>query len=329
MYNTKLSELAKTIAKYNNYIVSSHTNLDGDALGSELAVFFMLKNLNKNVQIINHEKPPEIYNFLPGIEEIYYPGKNNDHGLLNNKSDVILIIVDCSNLERIGDIGVDMDKIKFIINIDHHPSNTFFGKYNYIDKGASSVGEMLFDLGQEIKCTFSKEIAITMYTAIVTDTGSFRYSNTSAKTFWVSYKLIEMGVNPSRVADYVYNNNKPSTLKLLGEALRRIKTNSSLKISWTFVTRKILKDTQADDEEVEGIVDKILSIKNVQVSVFFRETKDGPIKVSFRSKGNFNVDKFARQFGGGGHPNAAGCIIEDEINKTVEQVIKKLQSELN
>ena len=177
-------------------------------------------------------------------------------------------------------------------------------------------------------CNITKEMAICLYTAILTDTGSFRYSNTSTNTFRTSLKLVKKGINPSHIAGYIYNNNKLSSLKLLGEALRGVQTDSTSKISWTIVTRKMLNDTQADDEQVEGIVDKILSIKKVQVSVFFRETKDGYIKVSFRSRGNFDVDQFARKFGGGGHPNAAGCNLKYKIEKATHIVITKLQDEI-
>ncbi len=304
-------------------------HLDGDALGSELALYFMLKQLEKDVKIINQDKTPGIYQFLPGVKEIICTEGLNKDFTFDMKPGTILVVLDSSNMERIGDIHINMNQVEFIINIDHHPSNTRFGRYNYIDINASSVGEILYRLGKQMACTITKQMAISLYTAIVTDTGSFRYVNTKASTFQAALDLVKLGVNPNRVTDYIYNNNEISSLKILGEALRNLRLDSTSKVSWTVVTRDMLAKTQSKDEEIEGIVDKILSIKKVQVSAFFRETKDGYIKVSFRSKGEFNVDRFARIFGGGGHPNAAGCQLKGTIDEATHIVISKLQKEIS
>ncbi len=327
-YNKK-HEIADIFKKNNHYIISSHAHLDGDALGSELALYFMLQQLNKDVKIINQDKTPDIYQFLPGTKEIICTEDLKNNFSFDMKPGTILVILDSSNLERIGDIHIDMNQLKFIINIDHHPSNTRFGRYNYVDIHASSVGEILFGLGNQMGCTLTRQIAVPLYTAIVTDTGSFRYVNTRASTFQVAFDLVKSGVNPNRVTNYIYNNNEVSSLKILGEALGNLKLDDSSRISWTFVTRDMLAKTQSKDEQIEGIVDKILSIKKVQVSVFFRETKNDSIKVSFRSKGIFNVDHFARIFGGGGHPNAAGCNLKGSINEVIQTVISKLQKACN
>lgn len=329
MQQNDLEEIAGILRKYNNFIISSHVHLDGDALGSETALCLMLKSIGKKVIVVNQDKTPDIYKYLPCVEEIICTDEFYKDYFLEIKPETVLIILDSSNLDRIGDIHLDLKQIEFIINIDHHPSNNIFGKYNYIDSHASSVGEILYKLGKQLNCNLNKEIAISLYTAIVTDTGSFRYKNTNADTFKIARDLVEQGVSPSCVADYIYNKNKPSSLRLLGEALRQLRTDFSSKIAWTAVTRDMLKETNSRDEETEGIVDKILSIKNIKVSAFFRETRDGYIKVSFRSKGDFNVDKFARLFSGGGHPNAAGCNIKGTINEITNLVISKLQKFTN
>jgi phosphoesterase RecJ-like protein len=328
-YN-KQYEIVNVFKKCNHFIISSHINLDGDALGSELALYAMFKQLKKDVKIINQDKTPSIYQFLPGIKEVLHTeGQNKKDFYFDIKPETILVILDSSNLERIGNIHIDMNQIDFIINIDHHPSNTRFGYYNYIDTDASSVGEILFRLGKQMGCTITEQIAVPLYTAIVTDTGSFRYANTRASTFRTAYYLVQSGVNPNRVTDYIYNNKESSSLKLLGEALQNMKLDFSSKISWTIVTRDMIEKTLSKDEESEGIVDMILAIKEVQVSALFRETKNGDIKVSFRSKGEFNVDLFARIFGGGGHPNAAGCQFKEEIKDVTKKVISRLQKELS
>jgi len=322
------NEIIELFKKHNNYIITSHTHLDGDALGSELALYHILRQFNKKVKIINQDKVPDIYKFLPGAEEIIYTEKHDKKNYPKVKSGTILIVLDSSSLDRIGNINININNVEYIVNIDHHPSNISFGNFNYIDTNASSVGEILYQLGKEMGCLIDEKIAVSIYTAIVTDTGSFRYTNTTIKTFSTALQLVKAGANPAEITDYIYNNNNLSGLKLLGKALSCLKIDSESKISWTFVTREMISESQSSDEETEGIVDKILSVKNVQVSVFFWETKDGNIKISLRSKGNINVDKFARIFGGGGHPNAAGCHLEGEINEVSEQVISRLKKEM-
>jgi phosphoesterase RecJ-like protein len=329
MQHTELEEIAEILKKYHNFVITSHVHLDGDALGSEIALFLMLKSMGKKVNIVNQDKTPDIYKYLPVVEEIICIEELGKEYSLEVKPETILIILDSSNLDRIGNIHINMKQIEFIINIDHHSSNTLFGKYNFIDTSASSSGEILYKLGKKLHCNLNKEIAIPLYTAIITDTGSFKYANTNEDTFKIALDLVKHGVNPGCIANYIYNNNELSGIRILGEALRRLKINPSLQISWTIVTRDMLKETNSKDEETEGIVDKILSIKNIEVSAFLRETESGDIKVSFRSKGNFNVDQFARQFNGGGHPNAAGCSIKGTINKVENLVISRLQDKLS
>ncbi|MFW6149387.1 MAG: DHH family phosphoesterase [Atribacterota bacterium] len=328
MHGNNLYELTDIIKKSNHFIISSHANLDGDALGSELALYYMLKQLGKDVNIINQDKVPDIYMFLPGAKDIICIDKLDNSFYFSLKPNTILIILDSSNIDRIGNIHIDLPKVETIVNIDHHPSNTLFGNINYVDANASSVGEILYQINNELGCTINKKIAIPLYTAIVTDTGSFRYANTKASTFEIALNLVKAGVNPNLITNYIYNNNKVSTLRLLGSSLINLKLDSSFKISWTVVTRDMLKKTGSKDEETEGIVDRLLSIKKVEVSALFKETKDGDIKVSFRSKGNFNVDQFARLFGGGGHPNAAGCQLKGMIQDAENAIISQLKKEL-
>ncbi len=322
-------EIVDVFRKGNHFIITSHVNLDGDALGSEIALFLMLKQMKKDVRIINQDQTPSIYQFLPAVQEIINTERRDNHDIyFDVKPGTILVVLDSSSLERSGDIPIDMKQVSFTVNIDHHPSNAYFGDYNYVDTEASSVGEILFRLGRQMKCKIDEQIAISLYTAIVTDTGSFRYANTNAGTFRVAAHLVHSGANPNRIADDIYNKKAASSLKILGEALRNLKIDSSYRISWTVITRDMIDKMQSKDEETEGIVDKILSVKDVQVSALFRETKREDIKISFRSKGEFNVDLFARLFGGGGHPNAAGCQFKGDINEAVQKVITELKKEL-
>ena len=315
------NEIAKLLEKNNSFLITSHKNIDGDAIGSELALYFILKKLNKKPIILNQDRLPRIYNFLPDSDKVHCLEDN----YINIKNIDVGIIVDCSNFERIEETYKIFKNIKNIINIDHHNSNKKFGKLNYIDSSASSVGEIIYDLIKFINLDLLDEkISTCLYTAIITDTGSFRYSNVSSKTFSVVSDLASQGIKPNLIADNIYNRNTYSGLKLLGKALLTLEVDKSNYVSWLTITRDMLNNTEANDEEVEGIIDMARTLENTEVSILFRETKDNKIKVSFRSKGDFNVNKFAGKFNGGGHPNSSGCVCSGKIAEVKEKILFEL-----
>lgn len=315
------NEITKLLEKNNSFLITSHKNIDGDAIGSELALYFILKKLNKKPIILNQDRLPRIYNFLPDSDKVHCLEDN----YINIKNIDVGIIVDCSNFERIEETYKIFKNIKNIINIDHHNSNKKFGKLNYIDSGASSVGEIIYDLIKFINLDLLDEkISTCLYTAIITDTGSFRYSNVSSKTFSIVSDLASQGIKPNLIADNIYNRNTYSGLKLLGEALLTLEVDKSNYVSWLTITRDMLNNTEANDEEVEGIIDIARTLENTEVSILFRETKDHKIKVSFRSKGDFNVNEFAGKFNGGGHPNSSGCVCSGKITEVKEKILSEL-----
>ena len=315
------NEITKLLEKNNSFLITSHKNIDGDAIGSELALYFILKKLNKKPIILNQDRLPKIYNFLPDSDKVHCLKDN----YINMKNIDVGIIVDCSNFERIEETYNIFKNIKNIINIDHHNSNKKFGNLNYIDSSASSVGEIIYDLIKFINLDLLDEkISTCLYTAIITDTGSFRYSNVSSKTFSVVSDLVSQGIKPNLIADNIYNRNTYSGLKLLGKALLTLEVDKSNYVSWLTITRDMLNNTEANDEEVEGIIDMARTLENTEVSILFRETKDNKIKVSFRSKGDFNVNKFAGKFNGGGHPNSSGCVCSGKIAEVKEKILSEL-----
>lgn len=329
MQKSKIKEIVQLFREYHKFIVTSHVNIDGDALGSELGLYFALEQLQKEVLIVNQDPVPYIYKFMPGIDKIVSAEQNDKKFPLEIDTDTVLVVLDSSNLERIGNIPVEIDKLGLILNIDHHPSNSNFGHINYVDTESSSTGEIIYQLCKELDCQLTEQIAIPLFTAIVTDTGSFRFTNTKAETFQTAFHLTLAGANPHLINDAIYNNNEISALKLLGESLVNLKINSKLGISWTIVNREMIEKNLAKEEETEGIVDKILSIKDIQISILFKETLEKKVKISFRSRGQFDVDHFARIFGGGGHPNAAGCLVEGSIYKVEKLILGKLEDVLN
>jgi len=318
-------EISKALQKNNNFLITSHVNLDGDGIGSELAFYFILKKLKKKPIILNQDKLPKIYDFLPGSNKVHYL----DDNCIDTKSIDVGIVLDCSNVKRIGKTYEIFKNIKTIINIDHHKSNENFGSLNYVDSSVSSVGEIIYELIGSINIDLlDEDISTCLFAAIITDTGSFRYSNVSSKTFKIASDLTSFGIKPYLIANNIYNRNTYSGLKLLGEALTTLEMDDSKYVSWLTITRKMLNNAKANDEEIEGIIDLATTLDNTEISILFRETKDNKIKISFRSKGNFDVNKFAGKFKGGGHPNAAGCLCSGKMDKIKEIILSELFKEI-
>jgi len=318
-------EISKVLQKNNNFLITSHVNLDGDGIGSELAFYFILKKLKKKPIILNQDKLPKIYDFLPGSNKVHYL----DDNCIDTKSIDVGIVLDCSNVKRIGKTYEIFKNIKTIINIDHHKSNENFGSLNYVDSSVSSVGEIIYELIRSINIDLlDEDISTCLFAAIITDTGSFRYSNVSSKTFKIASDLTSFGIKQYLIANNIYNRKTYSGLKLLGEALTTLEMDDSKYVSWLTITRKMLNNAKANDEEIEGIIDIATTLDNAEISILFRETKDNKIKISFRSKGNFDVNKFAGKFKGGGHPNAAGCLCSGKMDKIKEIILSELFKEI-
>jgi len=318
-------EISNVLQKNNNFLITSHINLDGDAIGSELALYSILKKLKKKPIILNQGKLPKVYDFLPGVNKLQY--LEDDY--IDTKSIDVGIALDCSNVKRMGKTYEIFKNIKTIINIDHHASNESFGDLNYVDSSVSSVGEIIYELIRFINVDFlDEDISTCLFTSILTDTGSFRYSNVSSRTFKIASDLTSFEIKPHLIAAKIYNRNTYPGLKLLGEALSTLEANYSNYVSWITITRKMLNNTKANDEEIEGIIDVAATLDNNEISILFRETKDNKIKISFRSKGNFDVNKFAGKFNGGGHPNAAGCLCSGKMYKIKDKILSQLFKEI-
>lgn len=318
-------EISRVIQKNKNFLITSHINLDGDGIGSELALYFILKKLNKKVTILNQDRIPKIYDFLPDSDKVQCWNNNR----INPKSIDVGIALDCSSIKRIGRTYEIFKDIKTIINIDHHKSNENFGNLNYLDCSASSVGEIIYELITFLNIDLLDEkISTCLFAAIITDTGSFRYSNVSSKTFGVASHLTRYRIKSHLISNNIYNRSTYPGLKLLGESLLTLEMDDSNYVSWLTITRKMLNDTNANDEDVEGIINIATTLNNVEISILFRETKDNKIKISFRSKGNFDVNKFAGKFKGGGHPNAAGCLCSGKLDEIKEKILSKLFKEI-
>ena len=325
--NEVFNDIFKIIEENNSFLISSHANPDGDAIGSELALFLFLKKLNKKAIIINQDDLPQIFDFLPNSRECM-KNKYINNRLMENTE--IAFVLDSSNLNRIGDVQNILQNKKLMINIDHHCSNDSYGKINYIDTSASSTGEIIFDFIDYVNPKLMDDmIATCLFTSIITDTGSFRYENTTEKTFKVVSKLISTGIKPHIISQNIYNTRTFKDLKLLGLALATLETDKNNIVSWVTINNEMLEKTNTVNGNTEGIIEMVTTLKESEVSILFRETDNNSTKVSIRSKGHFNVNKFASEFDGGGHPNAAGCLCSGKIENVKNEILTSLLNKIN
>ena len=311
-------EITEAIKKYDDYIIATHINTEGDAIGSELALFYLVKQLGKRAIIANNDPVPERYRFLPACDKIIV---GNDKELKGYEN---IIVVDCPTIERSGEMSRFIGKSKIKINIDHHVSNENFGDFNWVNPDASSCGEMVFELYREMSLNINEEIATALYVAILTDTGSFRYDSTTSETHRIAGELIKLGVKPDKIASRIYETKKLGDLELLANALSTVHVTENGKISYLYVTKKMLDDTKMDADRTDGFVNFARAIEGSEISIFFREDIKNPqrVHIGFRSKGRANVNILASKFGGGGHPKASGCVLTGNLDEVIAKVLE-------
>lgn len=313
----------KIIAAINegkSFIITAHVRLDGDALGSELALYLMLADMGKKAVIYNQDETPQQYRFLPGAQNIV--NELGDTGQYD-----VGVVLDCSNLERVGEKSAQIGKIKTLINIDHHIFNGGFCQLSMLDDQASSTGELLCRLMREMRCKMTKDICTNLYAAIITDTGGFRYSSTHQDTLRAAGDLVENGANPQWISENIYENDSPARLKLLAKVLETMSLDLENKVGSLLVTQEALRQTGASLDHSEGFIDIPRTVKGIDISVLYSQLKNKYFKISLRSKGQINVERVARKFGGGGHINAAACRIEgdiEEIKTLILEAIKEI-----
>jgi len=301
-----LERIVEIINSGHHFLVASHVRPDGDAIGSILALYHALSDMGKDVVIYNRDKTPEVYRFLPASEAIV-------HSIDSSDAFDAAILLDCSDMERVGDEVGRIGGAGTIINIDHHVSNNGFTPLSLVDTKASSTGEILYGLIEMLGVAVTQDIAMSIYTAIMTDTGSFCYSNTTTETLKLAAKLVEAGADPRRIAENVYEARPLVQIKLMEEALHTLEIDWKGKIGSIVVTQGMLSELGALPEHTEGLVDLVRSIAGVDVAVFYQEMSKNNFKASLRSKRDIDVEKVAREFDGGGHVNASACRLEGEI----------------
>lgn len=318
-----MKKVISAIRKYKRFLITAHVNLEGDSLGSQLAMRQLLKAMGKEAVIVDDDVVPAHYRFLPGANEVL--------SLRDCPEDFdAMIVLDCPTVKRIGRVAELMKMGKPVINIDHHVSNELFGTVKWVDPRASSAGEMVYRLFKEAGVRLTKETALCLYIAILTDTGSFNYDNTSGATHDIAAELLRYGLSPASVSESVYERKTPADIKLLGLVLTTLKVNKRGDVAYLDIRRSMIKKTGADLTKSEGLINYARSIGGVKIAVIFKEdVKDkGRINVSFRSKGDYNVNDVAAHFGGGGHVKASGCSVRGPLETVRKKVLAQVEAEL-
>jgi phosphoesterase RecJ-like protein len=312
----QIEQVLQHITERRHFLVTSHTRPDGDAIGSTLALALILRKMGKTADVVMGDSVPVIYRPLPHAETIIHTSR------VNGSYDAA-IILECDSLLRTRLQGLDGH---FLINIDHHETSKPFANINWIDPSACAVAEMVFRLALAAGVKITPEIATCLYTAVLTDTGAFCYSPTSACTFELAKILVEHGADPARIAQNVYFSSPTSKMRLLGAALSNLQREGV--VTWMSVTRQDMDRCGALEEDCEGLVNYALGIAGVEVAIFFRETHDERVRISIRSKGAVNVADIAGKFGGGGHTCASGFSLPGSLAQAEKKVLSELRSKL-
>ncbi len=331
MLENKIPEkILEVIRDSGHCVLATHVQPDGDAVGSLLALAEILKDMGKNVFAFLDEPISHLYDFLPGCNKLNADVDKLQQFIAAAGTDLCAIALDCGEADRIGKYRAIFEKVSPFLVIDHHLSHCNFGDYRWIDPHRSSTGEMLYEICEALGQTPSYTAAYALYVAICTDTGSFRYECTGARTFEIAGKLVDHGVKPNQVAGLIYENFSPERLQLMQMVLKTLDLCENGQIACIHVTREMFEISGALTQDVEGFVEYPRSISSVKVAVFFKETRANMISVSLRAKGECNVASIAKQFGGGGHRNAAGCKFPAEtIDSVGEKVLTAIKASLN
>lgn len=318
-------EVVDRLEKAERVVITTHVNPDGDAIGSEVAVSEILAQKGKQVHIFNHSPTPKLYDFLNGRGWIEHFDASRHEPLLEEAD--LAIILDISDWARLGTVGKALQKSDiYRICIDHHIVTDGVAQLMVVDRQASCTGEIVFDLAKRVGADISGRLAEALYTCVLTDTGSFRFTNTTPKAHRMAAELIERGVPFLEIYERVYEQNSPGRICLLAEAIRDLHFENGGKIAWFRVTQKMLKRCNASYWETENLPEMPRSIQGVEVTIMFAETAEGFVKVSLRSKGRVSVHDLANKFGGGGHPYAAGARLKGSLDEVVPVILNEAKA---
>jgi phosphoesterase RecJ-like protein len=318
-----LAEIAAVFRSRNRFVVMSHARPDGDALGCTIATALCLRQLGKEVTAWNEDGVPEKFRYLPGAEIVARPPAEAQ------RFDVA-IVLDNAVRNRAGKAAEAVSRADLWINIDHHITNEGYGDLQYVDATSPATGQILFELfrGQELPLTYA--MADNLFAAISTDTGSFQYPNTTARTYEIGAELIRAGVNVGALSQKLYESYPRRRLELLCALLNVLRFTSKDRVASFALSAETAKKIGIQPDDTEGLIDYIRAIEGVVAAAFFEEIGDGRVRVSLRSKSpKINVSKVCGLFGGGGHTLAAGARVHGSLAEVQEKVLQAIDHEFD
>lgn len=320
--NCSLGEIAAALKSHNRFVVMSHVRPDGDALGCEIAMGLCLAQLGKQVRVWNQDGVPDKYRFLPRSEIVATPPA------VAGDFEVALAL-DTAIQDRVGACLQAVGNVKLWINIDHHISNSRYGNLAHIDSTAPATGQILYELFSSQNLPLTHEMADNLFVAISTDTGSFQYPDTTARTFEIGAELVKAGVNVGKLSQQMYENHPRRRIELLRALLNVLKLTCDNRVASFALTMEAAQKAGARPEDNEGLIDIIRAIEGVAVAAFLEELPDGEVRISLRSKEpRADVCKICAQFGGGGHTLAAGARLRGDLASVEEKVLKAICNEI-
>lgn len=319
----EFQKLLDLIQNNESFLLTAHQDPDGDSIGSLIGLNNFLKKQGKQTVVYSQGRLPDKYKFLDPDSEINFIPEP-----LKFKPQ-IAIILECTNLERTGFVKDFITDNMVLVNIDHHSRNTMYGHINLVDESACAVAEILFCIFREGGYKITPDIAEPFYAAIASDTGRFKFTNTDAKCFLAVSELVKAGANPKHISDKIFSSFSAGTLRLLGSMLKRLELYDNGTICVLKLTRDDLNKYNVHIEDTEGIIDYSLNIKGVKVGILFKEFDQSTVKVGLRSQNSIDISKYARQRGGGGHPNASGFTVGDQFDAVVSSVVNEVSEYLN
>jgi phosphoesterase RecJ-like protein len=313
-----IKKIVAAIDTRQRFLVATHIRPDGDAIGSVLALTSMLRKLGKVADAYCQDPAPPSQEFLLGA-----------NGILHDVADLsayeAVILVDCGDQHRAGDaLAAKLDQAALLINIDHHVSSIPFGDIYWVEAGASSTCEMLYDLSLVMPVALDETIASQLYTGILMDTGSFRFANTSKRALEIAAALVDSGAKPAYIAEQVYDSITPNRLSLLVEVLGGLSFFADSRLVTAAITPEMYARTGTSPTDSESFINHMRSVKTVQVAILFRAESDGLVYASLRSKGDVDVAGFAQLHGGGGHRRAAACRVKGDFNSVRQQLTEEV-----
>lgn len=312
-------DVIKLIQSHQSFLITTHVNPDGDGLGAETALFLALRKLGKKVQVVNHDPLPKRFGYLAIAPQYKTSDRLPEHE--------VCFVLDAGDFNRIRE-GVKREEFKTLVNIDHHSSNTLYGNYNMVMPQATATGEVVYDLIRALKVKIDRAIAESVYTSIVTDTGRFRYSNTTPRVFRLAAELEEAGADISKISEHIFGDISRQVMELNRLALATLKTYQDGAIASMILTQEDFLKSGASEDDTENLINMVRNLEKVQIAICLKERSDGKIKLSLRSKNGINVAEIAKGFNGGGHAHAAAAVLQGPLGKALQDVLKACQAAL-